>query len=94
MRGAAEELKGPMLPALDRRAENLQREHERLRGLLEAIRIRLDEVVHSSTRNPEVLDLLRIRRRGRQLLKEIREHKEKETILFMDNVTVDIGVGD
>ncbi|SRR6266487_572464 len=91
---SAEELKGTMLPALDRRAENLQREHEQLRLLLEATRTRLDEVVHSSTRSPKVLDLLRIRRRGRQLLQEIRKHKEKETILFMDNVTLDIGVGD
>src|SRR6266702_3005254 len=41
-----------------------------------------------------VPDLLRIRRRGRLLLEEIRKHKEKETILLMDNVTVDIGVGD
>jgi len=89
-----DEFKGTMLPALDKRVENLQREHQRLRGLIEAIRTRLDEVVHSSNHSPKVLDLLRIRRRGRLLLEEIRKHKEKETILLMDNVTVDIGVGD
>jgi hypothetical protein len=89
-----DEFKGTMLPALDKRVENLQQEHQRLRGLIEAIRTRLDEVVHSSNQSPKVLDLLRIRRRGRILLEEIRKHKEKETILLMDNVTVDIGVGD
>jgi len=91
---SAEKLKGTMLPALDRRAENLQREHQRLRSSLEGMRARLDEVACSSSRSPKVLDLLRIRRRGRHLLDEIRKHKEKETILLMDNVSVDIGVGD
>ena len=89
-----DEFKATMLPALDKRVEKLHRDHQRLRGLIEAIRTRLDELVHSSNQSPKVLDLLRIRRRGRILLEEIRKHKEKETILLMDNVTVDIGVGD
>jgi hypothetical protein len=89
-----DEFKGTMLPALDKRVENLQQEHQRLRGLIEAIRTRLQEVAHPTAGIPKVLDLLRIRRRGRILLEEIRKHKEKETILLMDNVTVDIGVGD
>ena len=72
---SAEKLKGTMLPALDKRAQNLQREHQRLGDLLQATKTRLD-------------------RRGRQLLGKIRKHKEKETILFMDNLSVDIGVGD
>jgi hypothetical protein len=79
---SAERLKGTTLPALDRRAESLQREHQRLRNSLEAMRTRLDEAARSSSRSPKVLDLLRIRRRGRQLLDEIRKHKEKETILL------------
>src|SRR5205814_1006294 len=71
-----DEFKGTMLPALDKQVENLQREHQRLRGLLEAIGTRLGEVVHSSAGSPTVPDLLRIRRRGRLLLGEIRKHKE------------------
>jgi hypothetical protein len=89
-----DEFKGAMLPALDKRVENLHRDHQRLRNLLGAIRTRLQEVAHPTAGIPKVLDLLRIRRRGRLLLEEIRKHKEKETILLMDNVTVDIGVGD
>jgi hypothetical protein len=79
---------------LDKRVQNLHRDYRRLGDLLHSIRDRLHEILPPSAVAPKVKDLLKIRRRGRQLLKEIRKHKEDETILLMDNVTVDIGVGD
>jgi len=91
---APEELKGPMLPAMDQRVERLRQEHKRLQDLLRAIRMQLEEIAQPFADGPEVVDLLKIRRRGRQLLRDIRHHKENETILLMENVNMDIGAGD
>ena len=91
---APEELNGPMLPAMDQRVEKLHQEHERLQNLTRAIRMQLQEIAQPFADGPKVIDLLKIRRRGRQLLRDIRLHKESETILLMENVIMDIGAGD
>jgi hypothetical protein len=91
---APDELTGPMLPAMDQRVEKLHQEHERLQSLTRAIRMQLQEIAQPFADGPKVIDLLKIRRRGRQLLRDIRLHKESETILLMENVIMDIGAGD
>lgn len=91
---APEELKGPMIPAMDARVEKLRQEHGRLRTQVRAIQMQLQEIAQPFADSPKVSDLLKIRRRGRQLLRDLRSHKENETILLMDNVIMDIGAGD
>ncbi|SRR5229473_801469 len=91
---APDELKGPMLPAMDQRVEKFHQDHERLQSLTRTIRMQLQEIAQPFADSPKVIDLLRIRRRGRQLLRDIRLHKESETILLMENVIMDIGAGD
>jgi hypothetical protein len=91
---AAEELKGPMLPAMDQRVAKFRQDHERLHEILRALQRQLDEIAQPFADGPKVIDLLKIRRRGRQLIRDIREHKENETILLMENVIMDIGAGD
>jgi len=91
---AQEDLKGPMLPTMDLRVEKLRQEHLRLQSLIRALRRQLQEIAQPFADGPKVIDLLKIRRRGRQLLQDIRRHKENETILLMENVNMDIGAGD
>src|SRR5260370_26852838 len=91
---AQEELKGPMIPAMDARVEKLRQEHDRLRAQIRAIQMQLQGIAQPFADSPKVTDLLRIRRRGRQLLRDLRCHKENETILLMENVIIDIDAGD
>ena len=43
---------------------------------------------------PKTNDLLKLRRKARQLVSDIQDHREKETILLLENVNMDIGAGD
>jgi hypothetical protein len=90
----AEDLKGPMMPTADQRVHQLEQHHQVLRGATRSLRQDLAVLAQPFADGPQINDLLKIRRRARQLISDIQRHKENETILLMENVNMDIGVGD
>ena len=90
----SEDLKGPMLPTADQRVHELELDHQKLQGTTQSLRRDLQAIAQPFADGPKINDLLKIRRRARQLISDIQRHKENETILLMDNVNMDIGAGD
>jgi len=90
----SEDLKGPMLPTADQRVHELELDHQTLQGTTQSLRRDLQAIAQPFADGPKINDLLKIRRRARQLISDIQRHKENETILLMDNVNMDIGAGD
>ena len=62
--------------------------------MTQALRQELQAMAQPFADGPKINDLLNIRRRVQQLISDIRRHKEDETILLLENVNMDIGVGD
>jgi hypothetical protein len=91
---APDDLKGPMLPTADQRVHQLGQDHQILQSTTQTLRQELQDIAQPFADGPKVNDLLKIRRRVRQLISDIQHHKEDETILLMENVNMDIGVGD
>ena len=91
---APDELKGPMMPTADQRVHRLGQDHHSLQEMTQALRQELQAMAQPFADGPKINDLLNIRRRVQQLISDIRRHKEDETILLLENVNMDIGVGD
>jgi len=91
---APDELKGPMMPTADQRVHQLGRDHQSLQAMTQALRQELQTIAQPFADGPKINVLLNIRRRVQQLISDIRRHKEDETILLLENVNMDIGVGD
>jgi len=91
---APDDLKGPMLPTADQRVHKLGQDHQSLQATTQALRQELQTMAQPFADGPKINDLLNIRRRVRQLISDIMHHKENETILLLENVNMDIGVGD
>jgi len=91
---APEDLKGPMLPTADQRVQELGHDHKSLQATTQRLRQELQSIAQPFADGPKINDLLTIRRQVQQLISDIRRHREDETILLLENVNMDIGVGD
>jgi len=91
---APDDLTGPMLPTADQRLHRFRLDHQTLRERTHALREEVQALAQPFADTPKTNDLLRLRRKARQLASDIQGHKEKETILLLENVNMDIGAGD
>ena len=91
---APDDLKGPMLPTADQRVHQFHEDHQNLQAETQNLRHELQAIAQPFADSPKTNDLLKFRRRVRQLVSDIQRHKENETILLLENVNMDIGAGD
>jgi hypothetical protein len=78
----------------DQRFHRLRLDHQTLRETTQALREEVQSVAQPFADTPKTNDLLKLRRKARQLVSDIQDHREKETILLLENVNMDIGAGD